>query len=174
MLFGFAGKASAQYSDGLDMKGKLIVGGNVGGGLWNNRLDVSLAPQVGYRIFSPWEVGVRGVYDLRCVFDRVNGSSYAHYFGMAPYTNVEIFRGLFLHVEDEMMYGLSRWNHTTTGSRWFNTVFVGGGYRQYSYNGGYIYYMLLYNLSWEVLNNVSWPTPYGSPLSIRIGYCYSF
>ena len=62
MLFGFAGKASAQFlPDVPDMKGKFVVGGNLGGGMYGNYLNVSIAPQIGYRIFSPWEVGVRGI-----------------------------------------------------------------------------------------------------------------
>ena len=65
MLFGFAGKASAQFlPDVPDMKGKMIYGGNFGLGMSGNYLSLSIAPQVGYRIFSPWEVGVRLIYDL--------------------------------------------------------------------------------------------------------------
>ena len=174
MLFGFVGKASAQFlPDVPDMKGKWIYGGNIGGGMYGNHLSLSLAPQVGYRIFSPWEVGLRGVYDFSCYFDRYNGNIYAHYFGVAPYTNFQVYKGLFLHVEDEVMYGLSRWNHQTSRSQWFNTVFVGGGYRQYSYSGSYIYYMLLYNLSWGVIQSQNaWDTPYSSPIEIRIGFCF--
>ena len=175
MLLGFAGKASAQIlPDVPDMKGKFVVGGTLGGGMYGNYLNVSIAPQIGYRIFSPWEVGVRGIYNLSCDFDRVYGSSYAHYFGVAPYTNFQVYKGLFVHVEDEMMYGFSRWNHTTTGSKWFNSLFVGGGYRQYAYNGSYVYYMVLYNLSWSALTTGGMETPYASPIALRVGYCYCF
>lgn len=174
MLLGFGSKASAQIlSDTPDMKGKWVYGGNIGGGMNGNYLNLSLAPQVGYRIFSPWEVGLRGVYDLSCVFDKAYGNTYAHYFGLAPYTNFEVYKGLFLHVEDEVMYGFARWNHQTTGSQWFNSVFVGGGYRQYSYNESYVYLMVLYNLSWGALQSQgSWDTPYSSPIEIRVGYCF--
>ena len=175
MLFGLAGKASAQLlPDVPDMKGKFVVGGNVGGGMYGNYLNVSIAPQFGYRILSPWEVGVRGVYDLSCDFNRVYGSTYAHYFGVAPYTNCQVYKGLFLHVEDEVMYGFARWNHETAGSRWFNSIFVGGGYRQYTYAGSFVYYMVLYNLSWGGDQNSAWGTPYSAPISIRVGYCFSF
>ena len=84
-LFGFCGKASAQFlPDVPDMKGKTVFGGNFGFGMNGNYLSLSLAPQVGYRILSPWEVGVRGIYDLTCNFNRVYGNSYGHYFGVAP------------------------------------------------------------------------------------------
>ena len=173
MLFGIVGNASAQrYSEIPDMKGKVIYGGNFGFGISGDYLHFSLAPQVGYRIFSPWEVGVRGIYTLQCHFDRYYGNEYGHYFGVAPYTNVEVYRGLFLHVEDEVMFGMTRWNHSTVANKWYNSVFVGGGYRQYTYNGSFVYYMVLYNLSWGLIQTGTWDTPYGSPISIRVGYCF--
>ena len=104
MLLGFAGKATAQLlPDVPDMKGKTVFGGNFGFGMNGNYLSLSLAPQVGYRILSPWEVGVRGIYDLTSNFDRVYGNSYGHYFGVAPYTNFQIYKGIFVHAEDEVM-----------------------------------------------------------------------
>lgn len=173
MLLGFCGKASAQIlSDVPDLKGRVIYGGNFGFGISGNFLNLSLSPQIGYRIFNPWEIGVRGTYNLQCYFDRYNGNRYSHYLGVAPYTNVQIYKGLFLHVEDEVMYGFSRWNHETQAGRWFNTIFAGGGYRQYTYNGSYAYFMVLYNLSWGLLNNSAWETPYNSPFELRFGYCF--
>lgn len=174
MLLGFAGKASAQFlPDVPDMKGKMIYGGTFGGGLYGNRLSLSIAPQVGYRIFSPWEVGVRGVYDLTCYFDRHLGNTFGHYFGIAPYTNFQVYKGIFLHVEDEVMYGISRWNHETVSSKWYNSVFVGAGYRRYSYNGSFVYFLVLYNLSWGgIQDGDKWDTPYASPISLRVGYCF--
>ena len=173
MLFGFFGHASAQRNyETPNLRGKIIYGGNFGFGMNDRYLSFSIAPQIGYRVFNPWEVGVRGIYDFNCTFNRVYGNTYGHYFGVAPYTNFQIYKGLFIHVEDEVMYGISRWNHQTTQGRWYNTVFVGGGYRQYTYEGSYMYFMVLYNLSWGLLQPSAWDTPYASPLSIRVGYCF--
>ena len=173
MLFGTVGNASAQrYNTIPDMKGRMVYGGNFGIGMSGNYLNLSVAPQVGYRIFSPWEVGVRGIYTLQCYFDRYYGSEYGHYFGAAPYTNVEIYKGLFLHAEDEVLYGITRWNHSTVASKWYNTLFVGGGYRQYAKDGSFVYFMVLYNLSWGFIETGEWGTPYASPISLRVGYCF--
>ena len=172
MLLGFSGKASAQFLPNVpDLKGKMIYGGNFGFGISGNYLNLSIAPQIGYRIFNPWEVGVRGIYNLQCYFDRYLGNEYGHYFGLAPYTNVQVYKGLFLHVEDEVMYGVNRWNQETI-NRWYNSVFVGGGFRQYSNTGSFFYIMVLYNLSWSVITSSSWGTPYSSPISLRVGYCF--
>ena len=174
MLFGFAGKASAQIlPDVPDMKGKVTIGGDFDFGIYGNYLNFGIAPQVGYRIFSPWEVGLRGVYNLNCSFNAYYGNAYYHYFGFAPYTNFQVYKGLFAHVEDEMLYGLVRYNHETLDGKWYNSIFVGGGYRSYSYEGSYYYIMLLYNLSWG-----SWETvsdglyPYASPIVMRVGLCF--
>lgn len=173
MLFGFVGKASAQFiPDVPDLKGKMIYGGNFGFGMYGNSLSLSIAPQMGYRVFNPWEVGLRGIYDFDCYFDRLKGNAYGHYFGVAPYTNFQFYKGLFVHVEDEIMYGITRWKKETLRNQWYNSVFVGGGYRQYSYDGSYVYLMVLYNLSWGVIPSGNWDTPYGSPLSLRVGYCF--
>lgn len=174
MFFGFLSQATAQRIQEIpNLRGKVIYGGNFGFGLNNRYLTLSIAPQIGYRIFNPWEIGVRGIYDLDCYFDRWNGNTYGHYFGVAPYTNVQIYRGLFIHVEDELLYGIRRWNRETVSQRWYNTVFVGGGYRQYAYNGSYAYFMVLYNLSWGLLQpHGSMDTPYSSPFTIRVGYCF--
>lgn len=176
LLFGIFGNASAQINYEVpNLKEKVIYGGNFGFGISGNYLNLSIAPQLGYRIFNPWEIGVRGIYNLQCYFDRRLGNEYGHYFGVAPYTNVQIYKGLFAHVEDEVMYGITRWNHETVSSRWYNSVFVGGGYRQYSYDGSFVYFMVLYNLSWGVLRPTqpgSWDTPYASPFTFRVGYCF--
>ena len=173
MLFGFAGKASAQFlPDVPDMKGKITLGGDFDFGMYgNNYMNLAIAPQVGYRIFSPWEVGLRGIYNLKCYFGY---NEYYHYFGMAPYTNFQIYKGLFAHVEDEYLYGLARYNHESYGKEWYNSIFVGGGYRSYSYEGSYFYLMLLYNLSWDYgkfINDGLYP--YASPIVLRVGLCFS-
>ncbi len=173
MLLGLGGKAQAQLlPDVPNLKGKVIYGGNFGFGMSGNYLNLSVAPQVGYRIFNPWEAGVRGIYSLQAWFDRVYGNEYGHYFGVAPYTNFQVYKGLFLHVEDEVMYGLTRWNHETQGGRWYNSTFVGAGYRQYSYSGSFAYFLVLYNLSWGNPKTGMWDTPYNSPIEIRFGYCF--
>lgn len=174
MFLGVFATASAQKaSDVPNLKGKMIYGGNFGFGIAGSRLSLSIAPQLGYRIFNPWEIGVRGIYNLNCFFDKSYGNTVRHYFGVAPYTNVQVFRGLFLHAEDEIMYGISRYQSETVDSRWFNSIFVGGGYRNYSYNGSFVYVMLLYNLSWGKLElNGGMETPYAAPFVVRVGYCF--
>lgn len=171
MLFGFGGKASAQFfSDVSDMKGKFTYGGDLNFGIYGSYLNFAIAPQVGYRVFGPWEVGVRGVYNLKCYF---NFGEYYHYFGVSPYTNFQFYKGLYVHAEYENLYGLARHNHESYGGEWYSSVMLGGGYRSYSYGGSYYFVMLLYNLSWESRKfQTDYLYPYASPLVMRVGFCF--
>ena len=171
ILCGFSGKASAQFfSDVPDLKGKFTYGGDFDFGIYGSYMNLALAPQVGYRIFNPWEVGVRGVYNLKCFFQY---KEYYHYFGVSPYTNFQFYKGLFIHVEYENLYGLARYDHEAFGTNWYSSLFVGGGYRSYSYEGSYFYLMLLYNLSWDYDKAFNdWLYPYGSPIVMRVGLCF--
>jgi hypothetical protein len=173
MLFGFAGKASAQFlPDVPDMKGKITKGGDIDFGVYGRYLNFAIAPQVGYRIFSPWEVGVRGIYNLNCYFNPYGSNDYYHYFGVAPYTNFQVYKGLFAHVEYENLYGMARYQHETYNSEWFRSLFVGGGYRSYYSDSAYYYLMVLYNLSWGNLESWGGLYPYASPIAVRVGFCF--
>ena len=174
MLLGFVGKASAQFlPDVPDMKGKFTKGGDFDFGMYGHTLNFAIGPQVGYRIFSPWEVGLRGVYNLYCSFDALYGNEYYHYFGVSPYSNFQIYKGLFVHAEYENLYGLVRYNHETLGGEWYNSIFIGGGYRSYSYDGdSYYYLMVLYNLSWGGPETWNGLYPYSSPIVMRVGFCF--
>ena len=174
MLLGFSGKVSAQVlPDVPDMKGKVTIGGDFDFGAINHNLNFAIGPQVGYRIFSPWEVGLHGVYNLYCFFDPYGSNEYYHYFGGAPYTNCQVYKGLFVHAEYETLYGLARYDHESFGGQWYNSTFVGGGYRSYSYDGSYYYLMILYNLNYGDVENMSdWLYPYASPFVMRVGLCF--
>lgn len=173
MLLGLSTQANAQKRQDIpDLKGKFVYGGIFGGGMSGNYLSLSVSPQVGYRIFNPWEVGLRGTYSLQCLFDRQYGNQSSHYIGFAPYTNYQIYKGLFVHVEDEVLYGFARWNHQNSDGIWFNTVFAGGGYRQYTRSNSYVFILVLYNLSWNTLPREQWDTPYSFPIELRVGFCF--
>ena len=174
MLLGFAGKASAQFlPDVPDMKGKFTKGGDFDFGMYGHTLNFAIGPQVGYRIFSPWEVGLRGVYNLYCSFSALYGNEYYHYFGVSPYSNFQVYKGLFAHAEYENLYGLVRYNHETLGGEWYNSIFIGGGYRSYSYeSNSYYYLMVLCNLSWGGLETWNGLYPYSSPIVMRVGFCF--
>lgn len=169
LLSGFATSAKAQLlSETPDFNGKWIAGGNIGGGMYGNQLYLSLAPQMGYRV-GKLETGLRLIYNCDVFFDKVYGNQSWHGFGVAPYANFEFYKGLFVHLEDEELYRIGVYNHEIKSREWFNSLFSGIGYRQYAGNG-YGYILVLYNLSYDIIGNEE--SPYASPLSIRMGYCF--
>ena len=172
MLFGCSLQSQAQlFGPKNDMRGKVVYGGNFGVGMSGNYLNLLIAPQVGYRVTNAWEIGVRGTYNLQCYFNRYYGNEVNHWFGPSAYTNLEIAYGIFAHVEYEGLYRVSYFNHqqAEAARRWYNSYFLGGGYRTYSGDGSSAYIMVLYNMTWYRLTA---DTPYNSPIVIRVGYCF--
>ena len=166
--------ARAQRFGGPEgMKGKIIVGGNIGAGYYGNTLSFSIAPQVGYRLTRSLEVGSRLGYHLNYhgSYYSAYGPYFDHFFTGSLYANYEIISGIYAQVEDEAVCCLvSGPNITSSRSQWFNSFLIGGGYRQYS-GSSYVFYSLLYDLSWDYMyldNN-----PYNSPFIIRVGFCYA-
>ena len=151
------------------MKGKIVVGGNGDIGMAGNCFYVGVAPQVGYRLTRSLEVGARLGYTLNYYWGYY-GNEFDHFFSGALYTNYEIYRGIYLQVENEETCCLIR--GTDMGDiepQWCNSFFVGGGYRQYYNASSYVYYSLMYNLSWDYGYNSF--TPYASPFVFRVGFC---
>ena len=148
------------------MKKKVVVGGNFGLGLYGNSFYVGVAPQIGYRLTRSLEAGVRLGYDLHYYYrDYYLGNYFCHYFSGSAYLNYEIFKGFYLQAEDEEMCLLvSGKALETNASSWYNSAFVGAGYRQY-WGRSYTYYSILFNLSWD------YDSPYNSPFVVRVGYC---
>ena len=93
------------------MESKWIAGGNFGFGITNSSLYFSVAPQLGYRITPRWELGVRASYELNYYYDYYYGNQTCNLFGGSVYTNYQIFRGIFVHFEDELLYQMPIYNH---------------------------------------------------------------
>ena len=175
LLMGMTMASQAQFLRNVpDMKGKTVVGGNLGLGLNGRNFSFTVAPQIGYRIINAVEVGVRGTYSLSVNFDPYYGNSSLNCFGAGPYATIQVYKGLCLHAEDEMLYCLQRYNHQTVSlqNSWYNSVMVGGGYRSYYGNNSYAFLLILYNLSWDHQEIYQGGSPYISPLQLRVGYCF--
>lgn len=155
------------------MKGKIVVGGDFGLGCSGNSFYVSVAPQIGYRLTRNLEVGTRLGYDMNYYLNSYYyGSYFCHYFSGALYANYEIFSGIYVQVEDEEMCRLVSGNAIISNNlQWFNSLFVGAGYRQYYSERSFVYYAFLYNLSWDYTGTMS--SPYSNPFVIRMGICYA-
>lgn len=161
-------KVEAQNSGAPEvMKGKVLWCAGIGFPYYsfkNNSFYFGLFPQVGYRLTRSLEVGTRLGYQYQ--HQKVASAS-GHYLSGALYANYEFFRGLYVHVEDEEMRAQYRGNGVILRpSSWYNNFFVGGGYRYYFSETGFVFFSLLYNLSWEKMSG----NPYTSRLRFSVGF----
>lgn len=177
-------QATAQYYDGIGMKGKVIVGGNVGFGVmkYNNRnwIDFELSPQVGYRIIDQLEVGARLVYHLEYSKKTDLDARFScNYLGIAPYINFEFWRGFYVQAEYEGVYAFVREKSAGVvirDGKWYNSLPLGIGYRYYLGESGFAYIAGFYNV-FDLVNADDHPwalRPYNSPWIVRLGFCWGF
>jgi len=158
------------------MKGKVVTGGNFGLNIYGRSLYLALAPQIGYRLTPELEVGVRLGYNLNYYFGSSYGNYSVHHLFGGVYANYEVIKGLYLHVEDEEACRLTYEGLASNGStpRWYNSLFLGAGYRQYVTDTSFVYISALYNVRWYYDSNGEVSSPYGRPLIFRMGYCFGF
>lgn len=175
MIFSTVSVQAQTFGGPESMKGLKVVGCNMGLGGSGYQFYAGVAPQLGFRLTRSLEAGVRLGYDLNLYRDYQYGNYFCHYFSGAVYANLEIYRGIYVLVEDEEMCMMVRGKAINpTAPRWYNSVFAGAGYRQYFSETGFVYYAFLYNLSWDYNYNGSDTTPYASPFVVRAGYCIGF
>lgn len=154
------------------MKNKIVVGGDIGAGYYGRHLYFSIAPQAGYRLTRNLEVGTRLGYSLNYYNNYgAYGSFFNHYFSGALYANYEIFAGIYAHVEDEELCCLvSGPAITSSSAQWYNSLLAGLGYRQYSSSKSFVFYSLLYDLSFDYVTE---DNHYVSPFVVRVGACFA-
>lgn len=167
---------NAQVIDIQDMKGAVVVGGNLGFGASDYVLIANVAPQVGKRLTENLECGMRLSYNMNHFFRSAYNDPYTlNYFGAGVYANYEFFRTVFVHVEDEALYKMVFYNksYVPDESRWYNSVFVGGGYRQYASDRSFVQLSVLWNLNdfYDPITGDS--SPYTNPV-FRVGYFFVF
>jgi hypothetical protein len=167
--FGTATHAQQNFlGDQPPFASRWVFGGDFGLGFSNYGSNILISPQVGYRITSAWEFGARLTYNYYS-YNQNRLKFSTNNYGGGFYTSYEIFRGLFAHVENEILsyeqvyYDPSSYDITNRERKLIHSVFVGGGYRQYFSSRGFASITILYNLN-ETLD-----TPYSNPL-FRIGF----
>ena len=156
-----------------EMKGKIVTGGNFGLDFYGRSFYLGVSPQVGYRLTPGLEAGVRLGYSLHYYFDSYYGNYSVHHLSAGVYVNYEVIKGLYIHLEDEESCRLVYEGLASNGSdpRYYNSLFVGAGYREYFSEKAYAYISLLYNMRWNYSANGEVNSPYSRPLIVRVGYC---
>ncbi len=137
-----APKTNKQVKTNTPIKEKIIVGG----GLdlqFGNITFVGVTPLLAYKVTDELMVG--GIFTYRYFKNDLYIPSYStSTYGVAPFARYTIFKGLFAHVEYEMLYGDFAINDNPF---WVNSFFVGGGYGFPIGNNGFAGIYLLWNLT---------------------------
>lgn len=164
---------SAQFlSEQPEFQKRWVFGGDFGLGFSTYGSNIIVSPQIGYRITPAWEFGTRLTYNYYS-YNQNRLKFSTNNYGGGFYTTYEIFRGIFAHLENELLsyeqvfYDPLTFDITNKERATVHSVFIGGGIRQYFGGRAFATFTVLYNL------NETIDSPYSNPL-FRIGFGYGF
>lgn len=149
---------------------RLFFGGGLGLQFGTLTL-IDISPVVGYRVTEKFETGIGLTYKYYKYKDYyyVGGDLKTNIFGGSLFARYHIFENIFAHVEYESLRYHYDDNHgsgsilsSDQSTAVYNSIFVGGGYRQRISQGSYFFMMALWNL------NDSAFSPYSNPV-LRMG-----
>ena len=161
--------AHAQPEDGnlqkkSDLKSHLFFGGGFGLQLGSVTL-IELSPLAGYKVTPKLAIGLSPTYKYYSYKNPYYPSSRLenNVYGGSIFARYMIFENIFAHAEYESLFYNIKVTGYPTDMRQYNSVLVGGGYRQQISANAAMNLMLLWNL------NDTPDSPYTNPV-IRIGF----
>lgn len=157
---------------------KLFFGGGLGLQFGTLTL-IDVSPIIGYRVTEKFETGLGFTYKYYrykdYYIDYSTGIGYdlkSNIIGGSVFARYHIFENVFAHVEFERLhYRYDDYYNTGAGLQSdritanFNSIFVGGGYRQRISKGSYFFIMALWNINEGALS------PYSNPV-LRMGMVF--
>lgn len=155
--------AYAQFNNEEESSKRWFVGGYVGAQFGDVTL-IDVSPLAGYMITERIALGLGATYKfyrIRRFYDPVLNQTIkytSHIVGGSSFSRYFITKQIFAHGEYEYL----RYKNQTYGTVDFNSIFLGGGYRQYFGQNSAVELVLLYNL------NETHNSPYTNPV-VRMG-----
>ncbi len=155
----FAVSAQEKLSD------RIYFGGGFGLNAGSNVTNISVAPQVGYKITPRFSAGVGIIYQY-VKFRQIN-SSISNY-GWNVFSRYNLTRQFFAYTEFESL----RFEYFTsiapeqTARDTYNSLLIGGGYSESLSRRAAISFSVLYNVLYDQSDPIQ---PYNSPWVIRAG-----
>ena len=147
-----------------DFKSHLFYGGGFGLQFGSVTL-IELSPLVGYKVTPKLGIGLSPTYKYYSYKNSYNSSSRLenNVYGGSIFARYMIFENIFAHTEYESLFYNIKVSGYPTDMRQYNSVLVGGGYRQQIGANAAMNLMVLWNL------NDTPDSPYTNPI-IRIGF----
>ena len=148
-------------------KDRLSFGGGAGM-QFGNQTIIEVSPKLSVKITDRFYAGIGASYSYyRINLDRIYGSGGLYktsIYGGSTFLDYLLTKSIVAHFEYESLNFEQYDNVLKEFNRsWVNSVFIGGGYRQYCNDDkSFIQILLLYNLNYQV------NSPYTSPLVPRV------
>lgn len=169
ILIIFLQSAQAQPEDGnlqkkSDFKSHLFYGGGFGLQFGSVTL-IELSPLVGYKVTPKFGIGLSPTYKYYSYKNSYYSSSRLenNVYGGSIFARYMILENIFAHAEYESLFYNIKVPGYPIDMRQYNSVLVGGGYRQQIGSNAAMNLMVLWNL------NDTPDSPYTNPV-IRIGF----
>lgn len=145
-------------------KSHLFFGGGFGLQFGSVTL-IELSPLVGYKVTPKLGIGVSPTYKYYSYNNSYYSSSRLenNIYGGSIFARYMIFENIFAHAEYESLFYNIKVSGYPTDMRQYNSLLVGGGYRQQISGNAAMNIMVLWNL------NDTPDSPYTNPI-IRIGF----
>jgi hypothetical protein len=151
----------------VPFKERVVFGGGFGLSFGNTQDFVSVSPQVGYMLTKKLVVGTGFTYRYTN-FKVVKPSIKLHDYGVNPFVRFIVYKNFYLQGEYEYLNYEFPVTVFETTRKSFSSVLGGGGFIQPISNRVALYFMALYNFSYQTPGPGEY-TPYSSPLVIRAG-----
>ncbi|WP_462248070.1 hypothetical protein [Ekhidna sp.] len=145
---------------------RIYFGGGGGINVGSNQTNISLAPQVGYKITDRYSAGVGVIYQYVRIKQPI--STTLSNFGWSVFNRFNVTNQFFAYTEFERLSFefLTSVSPERTDKASFNSLLVGAGYAEQLAGRASFNVMALYNVLYDENEN---PRPYNSPWVIRAG-----
>ena len=144
---------------------RIYYGGGFGFSANSNQTNVSLSPQIGYKITQRYSAGIGIIYQFVGV---KNPEVSLHHYGWSIFNRFNITEQFFAFGEFERL----SFEYFTSNSLeqkdrlGYNSLLIGGGYSEQLSRSASFSITVLYNLLYDVTDEFQ---PYNSPLVVRAG-----
>lgn len=147
-----------------NLKSRLFYGGGFGLQVGNVTL-IELSPLIGYKATPKFGIGISPSYKYYRIKNYYSQSVNleTNVFGGSVFARYMIIESIFAHAEYETLYYKTKVPGSPIDLKQYNSVLVGGGYRQMIGENAAMNLMVLWNL------NDTPDSPYSNPV-IRIGF----
>lgn len=143
---------------------RIYFGGGGGFSAGSNLTNISLFPQVGYKITDRYSAGVGVIYQYVKIKQPINTS--LSNFGWSVFNRFNVTNQFFAYAEFERLSFEFLTLSDDKERSSFNSLFIGAGYSEQLSGRASLNFMALYNVLYD---ESEIPRPYNSPWVLRAG-----